>query len=237
MVDALPALGEPRDATIAARLWSRLSDRRPAPAQLRALDAALVLLADHELAASTLAARVAASAWADPYLVILAGLSALGGVLHGAAGGQVEALLRAVDDPGAVPHALGALLSTGDPLPGFGHRVYRDRDPRADLLLELLRPAALDRDRLRAVDALLEAVALRGGPAPNVDLALGALTTTCRLIPGSAQAIFAVARCAGLVAHALEEYVHRLRFRPRAAYVGPAPVWGEAAVSARTAAP
>jgi citrate synthase len=234
IVDALPPRDEPRDGTIAARLWSRLGDRAPTPAQLRALDGALVLLADHELAASTLAARVAASAWADPYLVILAGLSALGGTLHGAASGQAEVLLRELGEPGAVPGVLGERLRSGDPLPGFGHAVYRDRDPRADLLLELVRPAAIDRERLRAVDALLETVARRDGPAPNVDLALAALTTTCDLLPGAAQAVFAVARSAGLVAHALEEYVHRLRFRPRAAYVGPAPPWG---VTAGPAAP
>jgi citrate synthase len=223
MVDALPPLGEPREPTVAARLWSRLSPERPRPSQLRALNGALVLLADHELAASTLAARVAASTWADPYLVILAGLSALGGALHGAAAGQVEALLAPIDDPAKVPAALGELLRCGGPLPGFGHGVYRDRDPRADLLLELLQPAAGDRARLRAVHALLDAAGSRALAAPNVDLALGALTTTCGLIPGSAQAIFAVARSAGLIAHALEEYVHRLRFRPRAAYVGPMP--------------
>jgi citrate synthase len=236
MVDALPPQGpEPREATIAARLWSRLSDRRPTPAQLHALNGALVLLADHELAASTLAARVAASAWADPYLVILAGLSALGGALHGAAGNQVETLLRRLDDPAAVPDVLDEALRTGEPLPGFGHAVYRDRDPRADLLLELLEPAAADRARLRAVFAFLQAAALRDGPAPNVDLALGALTTTCGLVPGAAQAIFAIARSAGLIAHALEEYVHRLRFRPRAAYVGPVPSWND--VRPRSGAP
>ena len=223
MVDALPALAQPREPTIAARLWSRLSDRRPTPAQLRALNGALVLLADHELAASTLAARVAASTWADPYLVILAGLSALGGPLHGAAATQAEALLRELDDPATVAAALGERLRAGEPLPGFGHSVYRDRDPRADLLLELVQTAAADRARLRVVHALLAAAAQRDGPAPNVDLALAALTTTCDLVPGAAAAIFAVARSAGLVAHALEEYVHRLRFRPRAAYVGPLP--------------
>ncbi len=228
MVESLPQRGAATaapdgPAPIAARLWHRLSTERPRPAQLRALNAALVLLADHELAASTLAARVAASAWADPYLVVLAGLSVLGGTLHGAASGAVEALLAPLDDPAAVPGALGERLRAGEPLPGFGHAVYRDRDPRADLLLELLPAAATDQARVRAIDAALDIAGRAGGPAPNVDFALGALTTACGLVPGAAQALFAVARSAGLVAHALEEYVHRLRFRPRAAYVGPVP--------------
>src|SRR6202000_467359 len=98
------------------------------------VNAALILLADHELAASTFAARVAASAWADPYRVVLAGLGPLGGTLHGGAALAVEALLAEVDSPDAAFGVLDRRLSTGG-VPGFGHRVYRDRDPRADALL------------------------------------------------------------------------------------------------------
>ncbi len=239
--------------TTAERLWVGLAEdeAKPRPEQVATLNAALILLADHELAASTFAARVAASAWAGPYRVILAGLGALGGSLHGAAGLAVESLLDEVAagaDPGA---ALDAAAAAG-PLPGFGHRVYRDRDPRADHLLERL---ALDRGRpplrdaqhgrpaLRmglprstaaegglprstAAAALLDAAAERGLPAPNVDFALAALVRAHGLRDGSSATIFAVARIAGIVAHALEEYEHRLRFRPRATYLGPAPPAG-----------
>ncbi|HEX4731629.1 MAG TPA: citrate synthase [Solirubrobacterales bacterium] len=125
---------------IAEQLWVALAadaSAKPRPEQVSALNAVLILLADHELAASTFAARVAASAWAGPYRVILAGLGPLGGALHGGAGLAVEALLDEVvagTDPGA---ALDAAAANG-PVPGFGHRVYRDRDPRADHLLERL---------------------------------------------------------------------------------------------------
>lgn len=202
---------------VAERLWVALAagDPKPRAGQVKALEAALILLADHELAASTFAARVAASAWAGPYRVILAGLGPLGGALHGGAGVAVEGLFDEVAagaDPG---QALDARLSAG-PVPGFGHRVYRDRDPRADHLLDRLAP-----DPLAA--ALLDAAAERGLPAPNVDFALAALVKAHGLRPGSAATIFTVARIAGIVAHALEEYEHRLRFRPRASYVGPAP--------------
>jgi citrate synthase len=229
-------------------LWKALviDDAKPRPEQVAALDAALILLADHDLAASTFAARIAASAWAGPYRVILAGLGPLGGALHGGAGPAVESLIDEVAggaDPGA---ALDARLASG-PVPGFGHRVYRDRDPRADHLLARLtpqrgRPLSPSPDRGRpssaiglrrstapggaAVEtagALLDAAAERDMPAPNVDFALAALVRAHGLRPGSSATIFTVARIAGIVAHALEEYEHRLRFRPRASYVGPAP--------------
>ena len=221
MVDGLPARGAPVNGSIAARLWSRLHDELPTAARLGALDGALILLADHELALSALAARVAASAHADPYLVVLAGLSAQGGVLHGAAGTAVERMLAEIPDRGAVAPAIGERL--GQPLPGFGHAVYRDEDPRARALLELIAEADPDPARRDVLNAVLETVGRHDGPRPNVDLALGALTDCLGLAPGSAEAIFAIARAAGLIAHALEEYPHRLRFRARASYVGVTP--------------
>ncbi|OJU83034.1 MAG: hypothetical protein BGO11_14340 [Solirubrobacterales bacterium 70-9] len=229
------ATGGDASMNLAARLWAALTgpETKPRPEQVAALNAALILLADHELAASTFAARVAASAWAGPYRVILAGLGPLGGALHGGAGPAVEALLDEVAagvDPGA---ALDARLAAGD-VPGFGHRVYRDRDPRADHLLErlgiptlvLLSPTGRQKDQgshVAAAAALLEAAAERGMPAPNVDFALAALVRAHGLRDGASPTIFTVARIAGIVAHALEEYGYRLRFRPRASYVGPTP--------------
>jgi citrate synthase len=223
LVDALPLRSDPRDGSIAARLWSRLADVPPSPAALNTLDAALVLLADHELAASTLAARVAASAWADPYLVVLTGLGALGGALHGASAGAVEALLAGMESPEDAGAALGERLRADGRVPGFGLGVYRERDPRADALLDLL-PRAADPERIAVSDAVIALAGRQDGPAPNVDFALGALSVGCGLVPGAAEAIFSLARVAGLVAHAIEEYPHRLRFRPRAAYTGPAPL-------------
>jgi citrate synthase len=217
---------------VAERLWVALADpdAKSRAEEVAALNAALILLADHELAASTFAARVAASAWAGPYRVILAGLGPLGGSLHGGAGLEVETLLDQVA-AGADPRAaIDALIAAG-PVPGFGHRVYRDRDPRADHLLARLGhergrpllPIAPQRTTALAVAALLEAAEARGLPAPNVDFALAALVKAHGLRAGSAATIFTVARIAGIVAHALEEYEHRLRFRPRASYVGPTP--------------
>jgi citrate synthase len=222
LADALPERSSPRDSSIAARLWSRLADEPPSPSALNTLDAALVLMADHELAASTLAARVAASAWADPYLVVLTGLGALGGALHGASSSAVEAMLAAIDEPEDAGAALGERLRADGRLPGFGIGVYRERDPRADALLEML-PRSGVPDRLSVVDEVVRLAGRQDGPAPNVDFALGALSACFELHPGAAEAIFSLGRVAGLIAHAIEEYPHRLRFRPRAAYTGPAP--------------
>jgi citrate synthase len=118
---------------------------------------------------------------------------------------------------------LGERLTGGAPLPGFGHAVYTGRDPRADALLDLLAAAQPDPARAAVLQRVLELAGRHDGPSPNVDLALGATSDGLGLVPGSAEAIFAVARSAGLIAHALEEYPHRLRFRARATYVGPVP--------------
>jgi citrate synthase len=210
-------------APIAGRLWSGLSARRPAPALLAALSAALVLLADHELAASTLAARVAASVRADPYAVVATGLGAVGGALHGGASLGAEALLDSAATPADVPRVIRDLLRRGERVPGFGHFVYRGGDPRAALLLDLIRRAA-PRSRVLAVaDAVRAEVAARDLPQPNIDFALAVLARVAGMTAGAGEAIFAVARTAGWTAHAMEEYARATPLRPRAVYVGPAP--------------
>ena len=211
MIAALPEQqAATRDDTIAARLWTRLTTRPARLRDLALLDTALVLLADHELAASTLAARVTASTWADPYLVVLAGLSALGGALHGGASEEARALLRDVDGGTSASDAIDAR----ERVPGFGHRVYRVRDPRADVLFERLPPSP-------SAAALVAEMARRRLPFPNVDLALAVLAESYEMVPRAGELVFAIARVAGWLAHAIEEYEHRLRFRPRAVYVGP----------------
>jgi citrate synthase len=187
-----------------------------------ALRAALVLMADHELSASALAARVAASAWADPYRVVLAGLGPLGGALHGGASLQISAMLDELDSTDTAFATLQRRLAAG-PVPGFGHRVYRDRDPRAEHLLERVPAVAAEPARAQRVNALIDAARELGLPAPNADFALAALSYVMSLRRDAAATIFTIARIVGLIAHALEEYPHRLRFRPRATYIGTAP--------------
>ena len=208
---------------VAERLWSRLSRRQATPGLLRALGAALVLVADHELAASTLAARVAASVRADPYAVVATGLGAVGGALHGGASLGAENLLSAAATPADVPRVIRDLLRRGERVPGFGHFVYRTGDPRAALLLDLVRAAAPRDGRLAVADAVLAEVAGKGLPGPNVDFSLAVLTRVAGMADGAGEAVFAVARTAGWIAHAIEEYARSTPLRPRAVYTGPPP--------------
>lgn len=221
-LDVLPTRDRCTDRSAAARLWSALrqDSAPPRPAQVAALNAALVLLADHELSASALSTRVAASAWADPYRVVLAGLGPLGGTLHAGSSRRTQAMLTQIQSPKDASAVLQAQAAAG-PVPGFGHRVYHDRDPRADHLLGRVPAISADPQATRIVAAVLDAAKSLGLPPPNADLGLSAVAYATDLRPDAATTMFTVARIAGLIAHALEEYPHRLRFRPRATYLGP----------------
>jgi citrate synthase len=221
MVDCLP--GDPTsdpESSVAGRLWSRLSNSRPDPGLMRALSAALVLLADHELAASTLAARAAASVRADPYAVVGTGLGAMSGALHGGASLGAETLMAAASGPDDVPRVVAELLRRGEKVPGFGHFVYRGGDPRAILLLDLVRRAAPKSGQLAVADAVFAEVRQKSLPEPNIDFAIAALVRVAGMVRGAGEAIFAVARTAGWIAHALEAYSGPGPLRPRAVYTG-----------------
>ncbi len=226
MVDCLPSPGTSGPGTsgpgepVAERLWSRLCDRRASPALLRAVSAALVLLADHELAASTLAARAAASVRADPYAVVGTGLGAVSGALHGGASLGAETMIAAASGPDDVPRVVAELLRRGEKVPGFGHFVYRGGDPRATVLLDLVRRAAPKSGQLAVADAVLAEVRQKALPEPNIDFAIATLARVAGMVRGAGEAIFAVARTAGWIAHALEAYAGPGPLRPRAVYTG-----------------
>ncbi|HEV7707242.1 MAG TPA: citrate synthase [Asanoa sp.] len=217
IVDCLPERGTATGTSIAARLAARLGAEEPFVDGVRA---ALVLLADHELAASTLAARVAASVRADPYAVVTAGLATVSGALHGGASLGAEALLDAVADPAGAGDAIGLRLRRGERIPGFGHTVYKSGDGRAGVLLDRVRAAAPDHPVLLTAQALLDAARRRKLPEPNIDFALATLTKAAGLPTGAGEAIFAIARIAGWLAHAMEEYERRTPLRLRAVYIG-----------------
>ena len=226
MVDCLPvdvpsgSAGSARGEPVAGRLWSRLGQGRPSPGLLRAMSAALVLLADHELAASTLAARAAASVRADPYAVVGTGLGAMSGALHGGASLGAETLMAAASGPDDVPRVVAELLRRGEKVPGFGHFVYRGGDPRATVLLDLVRRAAPKSGRLAVAEAVLAEVRQKSLPEPNIDFAIATLARVAGMVRGAGEAIFAVARTAGWIAHALEAYAGPGPLRPRAVYIG-----------------
>ncbi|MEU2347406.1 citrate synthase [Modestobacter sp. NPDC049651] len=201
---------------VALLLGRTLCGADPGPDVTAALAAALVLLADHDLAASTLAVRVAASTGAGPELAVAAGLGALAGPLHGSSGRAALALLDAPDPA----QALAAAAARGH-VPGFGHLLYR-RDPRAVLLLRQVEATGGSPPTLAATRRLTATADRLGLPGANVDLALAALTRAFALPDRTPAAVHAVARTAGWIAHYLEEVDERgLRFRPRSVYEGP----------------
>ncbi|MEU1626542.1 citrate/2-methylcitrate synthase [Streptomyces sp. NPDC020096] len=227
LVDSLPLAGNRSrkpGGSIARRLWSRLAPQAADEASVRVLEAALVLLIDHDLAASTVAARVAASSRAHPYAVVSAGLGALDGPLHGAASGLAHRMLTEVLERGSAAAVVSDHLRTGRAVPGLGHRVYRGEDPRAQALFELLADVPSAERTLDAARAVVRAAARDVPVHANVDLALAVLSVSAGMPSEAGEAIFAVARTAGWIAHALEEYGERpLRMRPRGHYTGPRP--------------
>ncbi|MFG2987090.1 citrate synthase [Streptomyces sp. NPDC048258] len=227
LVGALPVVGPAPwagDGRTARQLWARLTEREPDPDALAVLDLALGLLVDHDLAASTLAVRVAASARAHPYAAVSAGLGALEGPLHGAAGRLAHRMLVEVLERGGAAPVVAEYLRAGRRVPGLGHRLYRGEDPRAGALFGRLEGLAQAGPALAAAREVSAVMARQGGLHANVDLALAVLTVSCGMEAEAGETVFAVARTAGWIAHALEEYQERpLRMRPSGEYHGPRP--------------
>jgi citrate synthase len=221
VVDGLPrrpTQGSVRGAafpgSVAHRLWAALSELPARPAAVAQLDAALMLLADRPLTASTVAARVAASARAHPYAAVGAALWALEGPLERGVTDVVHRTLAETERDGSVA-VVARLLGEANQLPGFGHPLFPEGDPRGRMLIEVLAAEPPDAERWRAVEQFL-ATSRRGRPqAPTIDFGVAALTFTAGMPPDAGLAILAVARCAGWVAHTLEEYAEEPdRFRP-----------------------
>ena len=182
----------------------------------RALNQLLVVWADHELNVSAFAARVAASAQADLYSCLCAGLAALAGPLHGGCSLQVEALLDEIGDPERAADVVLARQARGEAIPGFAHPLYPQGDPRARPLLEAAR--ALGGQRVEKVEALIAAMREQRGLFPTVDVGTVALATALGLPRGIAPGLIAVGRATGWVAHTLEQSAEGSLIRPRARY-------------------
>lgn len=208
--------------SFAEQLWPRLTSRRATRARIGLLNAALVVLFDHDLATSTLAARAAASARADPYGVISAGLATLDSALHGSASADAYRLLSAMVDGKPVERALAEALRGRSGIPGFGHRLYSERDPRAIVLLDRLSTLPGTKRLLALADEVIDEVARRSGLHPNIDFALALLALATGMSAEAGEVIFACSRVGGWIAHALDEYTRPpVRLRPTGRYVGP----------------
>lgn len=203
--------------SIAAAVTAALGG--PASA-IRWVNRALVCLADHELNASTFAARVAAGTGADPYAVVTAALATWSGPRHGGASEQVEHLLRAVDDPPSARRVVAERLRTGAGVPGFGQRLYPDGDPRAERLMADAAELGGCTPGWQGLQEIVRVMAEAGHPRPNVDLGLVGLCVAAGLPAGAPSALFAIGRTAGWLAHAWEQRATGRLLRPRARYVG-----------------
>lgn len=210
----LATLGDALAGPSEGPLHDRLALRYGRPEAADDLRAAMVLLADHELNASTFAARVAVSTGASLAAGALAALATLSGPLHGRASTAVAALVEDMPAGQAlVAEALRDWLGEGRAVPGFGHRLYPRGDVRAKALLDRLPMPAGYADFRSAAEELV-------GETPNIDFALAGLAAVHKL-PGTAPLeIFALARCVGWLAHMLEQAESGSIIRPRARYNG-----------------
>ena len=178
----------------------------------------LVLLADHELNASTFVARCVASTGATPYAVVSGALAALSGRRHGGASARVEALCRELAAGGDPLATMAARLARDEELPGMGQPLYPDGDPRAVAILAAAKAAVPA--RAEWIEQVAQAASRLTGQQPNVDFGLGMSAAVLGLPRGAALGIFLVARSVGWIAHAIEQYESGLLIRPRARYIG-----------------
>jgi citrate synthase len=183
---------------------------------------ALVLCADHELNISAFAARCAASAGASPYDVVSAALATLKGYKHGGASERALSLVRQADSARSARTAIIERLRQGERVPGFGHPLYPNGDPRAALLIRFAEASGNDA-AWRPFRYLFKAGAELLTDEPNLDFGLAAITRTYRLPDEAPFLLFALGRTIGWIAHAMEEYASGHLIRPRARYTGPMP--------------
>jgi len=211
-----------KEASIAAIVAHALGARRSRSSKETnsAIDRALVMCADHELNASTFAARVTASTGADLYACVASALAALSGPLHGGTCERVESLVAEVATPDRAGTVVIERTRRGERVPGFGHRLYPKRDPRATVLLDAARAIAPKSETVRVILALVRAMRDAGHEPPTVDIGLVALAGALGLPSGSAVSLFAIGRTAGWIAHTLEQRAAGFLLRPRARYTG-----------------
>jgi 2-methylcitrate synthase len=217
-----PALGH------AANFLYMLTGNRPSALATRAFDVALVLHADHELNASTFAARVAAATLTDLYSAIVAAIGTLKGPLHGGANADVMRLLIELGEdatPDRIDAAIRGRLAQKVKIPGFGHRVYRTEDPRATHLRRMSRELGERAGNTRWYEMSKRIEGLVTGEKklfPNVDFYSASTYYTLGIPIDLFTPIFAVSRVSGWTAHCLEQYANNRLIRPRTDYIGPA---------------
>ncbi len=214
--------GGPAEIGVARTLQQSWAPDEPQAVTL--LDAALVLCADHELNVSSFTARCAVSAGATPYAATLAGLCALSGVKHGGNTERVEAFLKEIGTAARARDVMAGRLRRGEPIPGFGHPLYPEGDPRGRALLEATTAAYPEAQAVELASTVVEEASELIGEHPTVDFGLVILSLALGLPSGGALALFALGRTVGWIGHAIEQYQSGWMIRPRARYVGEQPL-------------
>jgi citrate synthase len=214
----------------AADTLAMLHGQAPAPAQATALDRYFVTVSDHGMNASTFATRVIASTGADLFAAVTGGYCALTGPLHGGAPEPVLEMLAAIGMRDRIKPWIDGALARGDRLMGFGHRIYRTRDPRADVLKSAIEALAVNTTDLpfaAEVEAYARAALRQKYPDrvldTNVEFFTAILLDALRIPPQAFTPIFAAARTAGWIAHAREQQRRGRLLRPSSSYIGPMP--------------
>ncbi|HVS38809.1 MAG TPA: citrate synthase [Gemmataceae bacterium] len=212
----------------AANFYYMLTEHEPSPAVARVLDACLILHAEHTMNASTFSARVTGSTLANPYTVISAAIGTLTGPLHG---GANEEVLDMLDEIGSVENVrkwLDDAVAHKKKVMGFGHRVYKVKDPRATVLQELAENVFVETGRPKMYQMAMELERLAAGMPnfgqkgvyPNVDFYSGIVYQALGIPRDLFTPVFAIARVAGWLSHWLEQLKNNRIFRPEQVFVG-----------------
>jgi 2-methylcitrate synthase len=220
------ALAPRDDLPHAANFYWMLTEQIPSPAVTRVLDACLILHAEHSMNASTFSARVTGSTLADPYTVVSSAIGTLTGPLHGGANEEALDMLEEIGKAENAGPWLENAIATKKKIMGFGHRVYKVKDPRATVLQELAEEAFAEASRPLKYDVAVRLegeAATRLGPKgiyPNVDFYSGIVYQSLGIPRDLFTPIFAIARVAGWLAHWLEQLKNNRIYRPEQVYVG-----------------
>ncbi|MDF2922992.1 MAG: citrate synthase [Paenibacillaceae bacterium] len=221
--DGLEPVAPKENASISENFLYMLSGVQPDPIAIEALDKALVLHADHELNASTFAARVTVATLSDIYSGVTSAIGALKGPLHGGANEAVMEMLEEIGSSEQVESYVNQKLANKEKLMGFGHRVYKNGDPRAKHLQRMSYELGKLTGNLEWYNMSIKIdnmVVSQKGLKPNVDFYSASVYTTLGIARDLFTPIFAISRASGWTAHILEQYENNRLIRPRAEYVG-----------------
>lgn len=213
-----------KDLSFAANFLYMLNDREPEAVEIKAFNKALVLHADHELNASTFTARVCVATLSDIYSGVTSAISALKGPLHGGANERVMKMLMEIGEVSNIEGYLQKAFENKEKIMGFGHRVYKNGDPRAKHLREMSRQLTERTGETKWYDMSVkieEIITKEKGLLPNVDFYSASCYHSLGIQHDLFTPIFAVSRVSGWLAHILEQYSNNRLIRPRADYTGP----------------